>query len=79
MLGVAHPAIDGRRADGDLRTGPFLPAPTATLAHRHGDLELRAARGLGPGCAIERRVAQRGDECVIAQFVPCSSSIAMRA
>jgi hypothetical protein len=59
-LGVAHRAIDVRRADGDLRTGPVLRALTATLAHGHGDLELRAAGGLGLRCAIEHGASVAG-------------------
>ena len=67
VLGIAHCASDGRRANGDLRTGPFLPALTATLAHGHGDLELRAAGGLGRRGTIEHGMAERSNELVVGQ------------
>src|SRR5213078_1904350 len=47
VLRVAHRAVDRRRVDRDLRAGAFLPALPAALAHRQGDLELRAAGRLG--------------------------------
>lgn len=70
MLGVAHRAIDRGGLDRDLRTGAFLPALPAALAHGHCDLELRSTRRLGRGHTIEYRPAQRGDEPVVGQVRP---------
>ncbi|HEX2688400.1 MAG TPA: hypothetical protein VHN14_17340, partial [Kofleriaceae bacterium] len=65
VLGIAQRAIDRRRIDGDLRAGAFLPALAAAATHDDGDLELRAAGGLGRRRAVEHRAAQRGDERII--------------
>jgi hypothetical protein len=67
VLGIAQGALDRRRIDGDLCAGAFLPALAAAPTHGHGDLELRAARGLGRRRAVEHRAAQCGDERVIEQ------------
>jgi len=42
-----------------------LPALAAAPTHGDGDLELRAARGLGRRRAVEHGAAQRGDERII--------------
>jgi hypothetical protein len=54
VLGIAQGAIDRRRIDGDL-AGACLPSLAAAPTHGDGDLELRAARGLGRRRAVEHR------------------------
>src|SRR5690349_24579483 len=65
VLGIAEPAHDNARVDGDLRAGAFLPALLASAAKRECNLELGAAGGLGGRCAVADGIAQSGDDGVM--------------
>src|SRR5688572_4044557 len=58
MLGIAHRALDGVRADGNTQTTAILPSLTAAFADGHGNLESRAAGRLCRGSAVEHRTTQ---------------------
>ena len=69
VLGIAARAVERGRVDRDRRAGGLLRRSIAARAHRHGDLELRAAGRFGArvGRAVEHRVAQRRDQLIVVE------------
>jgi hypothetical protein len=79
VLGIAQGAIDRRRIDGDLRVGACLPSLAAAATHGDGDLELRAARGLGVGARSSTAPHSAAMNASSGRLAPYSSSRTMRA